>query len=102
MEIKLKKSTYLSLALFLVAVLIYSMPYLIDTDQFRVVLGRLNFYVFYPVILITTVLAVWNILQLNKTKSRRTLGKWIWINALILLFVLLFIVKALTVMLGSV
>ena len=95
METKLKRSTYLSLLLFFMVVVIYLLPNVVNTDHYRKLLGQINLYLFYPLVLIALALSIRNLTVIFKSKNiLMDKRKWVLLNIPILAFVLFFVISA--------
>lgn len=87
MKFDLKVLSILNILFFLIALTIYLLPNFIDRDIYRILLGKLNIYVFYPSLLICLLLSYLNI-YVNKNRK-----VYLYLNSIVLLILIVFFFK---------
>jgi len=63
MKINYKVLSILNILLFTVCLIIYLLPYFIDSDINRILLSKLSFNIFYPCLLGCLILSMFNVIK---------------------------------------
>ncbi len=98
METKLKKSTFLSLFFFVLSLIIYFIPYILDTDHFRKFLSFLSLYIFYPSLLLSVIFSIRSFMIISNYKLK-TDKIYVIINLLSIFFFIYFVIRMFVVLL---
>lgn len=93
METKKNILMVINILLFILSLAIYCLPNFIDRDINRILLSKLNLYIFYPSILICLIISFLNTKVLNKKKQILIL-----FNYIILFLIILFLIRVIYVM----
>jgi len=98
METKLIKNTYLSLSFFILSLMVYLMPLILDAVHYRRLLSLTTVFMFYPSLLVSVIFSIKNFNRIvgqgNFYKSR-----WIiLINSLSIVFSIYFFIKMVIVL----
>lgn len=102
MVIELKKSTYLSLLLLFLVIIIYFLHYFINVNYYRRVLSIITLFIFYPSFLLSIYFSINSFRMIYCRREKKDKTKWIVLNSLSLIFGLYFIVNAILVLSKSV
>ncbi len=93
MEIKLKRSTSLSLLFFSISVVIFILPHFIDRNFHRILLSYLTLYLFYPSLLLSAFFSIKSFRLINSNQTLIKRNKWIFLNFFSLAFLVYFGIK---------
>lgn len=69
----IKSKVLLAFSLFFVVIIIYSLPMILNDDSYRVLISKLNVYISYPALILSTILSVKNIYTIRKTRNRKVI-----------------------------
>ena len=87
MKFDLRVRSILNILFFLIALTIYFLPNFFDKDIHRILLSKLNIFVFYPCLTICLLLSLLNIYV------NRNIKVYIYLNSIVLLALIIFFLK---------
>ena len=94
METKLKKSTYASLFLCFLFVLIVLINFIIQKDIYRKELGVLIWYIAYPALFLSIALSIFGIYRIKEIKINQVLKrKYLYFNLVSIVVFLIFLFR---------
>ena len=96
MEIKLKKSTYLSLIFLVITLAAYLAHNYLESDYYRRLRGYIVWYVFYPSFFLSIFFSFRSFYIMKQSFLMQK--KWVFLNLLSVIFATCFIIKILYVM----
>lgn len=85
--------TYLVVILTILVVFSYSFHYFLNNSHYRRFLGLTSIFFFHPLLIVTTILAIFNLINILKKELQKKYRILLFLNVIIILFFVYYTLK---------